>query len=204
MLLAIWTISFSLLVPPLLGVWGTLGLDHDTFSCTILKKHGRSPKKLFFVVGFFVPCLVIIISYACIYWKVRTSRKNLEAHQAQSSGGVKRKKTGFQKKEDSRVTKLMLIIFCSFLLCYLPLMLANTIDDQMKIPSFHIVASVLAWASAVVNPFIYAGTNKLYREAYKKLLCPRRCAKSGKASGGLINGPRALHSHSSRISSQPT
>ncbi|OXU20771.1 hypothetical protein TSAR_003771 [Trichomalopsis sarcophagae] len=203
MLIAIWTLSFSLLIPPLLGVWGTLGLDPATFSCTILKKNGKSPKKLLFVVGFLVPCLVIIVSYLCIYWKVRTSRKNLEAH----TGVAKRKKTGFQRREDSRVTRLMLTIFLCFLLCFLPLMLANVIDDQIKIPVLHVVASLLAWASSVVNPFIYAGTNKLYREAYRQLLCcGSKNSKNGKI-GGPINGGgqgRAIHSHSSKMSSQPT
>ncbi|XP_058795352.1 protein trapped in endoderm-1-like [Phymastichus coffea] len=199
MLIAIWTISFSLLVPPLLGVWGRLGLDEATFSCTILKKHGRSPKKLLFVVGFLVPCIVIIVSYLCIYWKVRSSRKNLEAHSSVATN--RRKKPGFQRREDSRVTRLMLIIFVGFLLCFLPLMLANVVDDQMRIPSLTVLASLLAWASAVVNPFIYAGTNKLYREAYKQLLCPRRLQKS---KAVLSAQPRPINSHSSKLSSQPT
>ena len=197
MLLAIWTLSFSLLIPPLLGVWGTLGLDPATFSCTILKKDGRSPKKLLFVVGILVPCLVIIVSYLCIYWRVRRSRLKMAAHQASRRPGG-----GFQRRDDSRVTRLMLTIFLCFLLCFLPLMLANVIDDRLRMPVLHVVASVLAWASAVVNPFIYAGTNKLYREAYRQLLCPSQ-AKS-KASAGPIAGPRVLHSHSSRMSSQPT
>ncbi|XP_043282007.1 protein trapped in endoderm-1 [Venturia canescens] len=188
MLIAIWGLSFSLLVPPLLGVWGTLGLDRATFSCTILKKNGRSPKKLLFVVGIIVPCIVIIISYLCIYWKVRKSRKNLEAH----SGGRK-KGGGFQKREDSRVTRLMLTIFLCFLLCFMPLMLVNVIDDKIRIPILHVVASILAWASSVVNPFIYAGTNKLYREAYRQIFCP---VSRKQPSIGV----RPTCSHSSKVS----
>lgn len=38
-------------------------------------------------------------------------------------------------------------------------------------PSLHVLASVLAWASAVVNPFVYAVTNRQYRSAYRKLFC---------------------------------
>lgn len=209
MLIAIWTISFSLLVPPLLGVWGRLGLDEATFSCTILKKNGRSPKKLLFAIGFLIPCLVIIVSYLCIYWKVRSSRKNLEAHNsmaanaaASTTGQSRRKKSGFQRREDSRVTRLMLIIFLGFLLCFLPLMLANVVDDQIRLPpTLTVLASLLAWASAVVNPFIYAGTNRLYREAYKQLLCPRKMHKS---KAIISTQPRPLNSHSSKFSSQPT
>ena len=33
----VWAFSFGMILPPLLEVWGTLGLDKATFSCTILK-----------------------------------------------------------------------------------------------------------------------------------------------------------------------
>ncbi|CAL1673147.1 unnamed protein product [Lasius platythorax] len=191
MIIAIWTLSFLMLLPPLLGIWGTLGLDPASFSCTILKKDGSSPKKFLFVLGFVVPCVVISVSYLCIYRRVRNSRRNLEAHAAGRRGG------GFQRREDSRVTKLMLSIFICFLLCFMPLMMTNVIDENMKIPLFHIIASVLAWASAVINPFIYAGTNKLYREAYKQILCPA-------SSRTPTIGPKPAHSHSSKVSSPHT
>ncbi|CAG5100812.1 Similar to Tre1: Protein trapped in endoderm-1 (Drosophila melanogaster) [Cotesia congregata] len=191
MLIAIWVVSFSLLLPPLTGIWGRLGLNSKTFSCTILQKNGKSPKKMLFVIGFVIPCVVIIVSYLCIYWKVRQSRKNLEAHMV--NGGMRRN-TGFQRREDSRVTKLMLTIFLCFLLCFLPLMLVNVVDDRVKIPILHVVASILAWASSVINPFIYAGTNKLYREAYRQVLCPITSSKS-------TVPVKPTGSHSSKISS---
>ncbi|XP_046745602.1 protein trapped in endoderm-1 [Diprion similis] len=188
MLIGIWVVSFSILIPSALDKWGTLGLDEKTFSCTILKKDGRSPKKLLFVIGFAIPCLVIIVSYLCIYWRVRQSLKKLQAH----SGG---KRGGFQRKEDSRVTRLMLTIFLCFLLCFMPLMVANVVDENMEMPVFNVIASILSWASSVINPFIYAGTNRLYREAYKQLLCPPR------SSNRTFRPPRPTHSHSSKVSS---
>ncbi|KAG7208339.1 hypothetical protein KM043_014575 [Ampulex compressa] len=193
MLIAIWTLSFSLLLPPLLGFWGKLGLDSPTFSCTILENEGSSPKKFLFVLGFIVPCVVICVSYLCIYWRVRKSRKNLEAHAAPG----RRKTGGFQRREDSRVTRLMLTIFLCFLMCFLPLMLVNVIDDKVKIPILHVIASILEWASAVINPFIYAGTNKLYREAYKQILCPV-------SSKTPTTCPKPMNSHSSKVSSPQT
>ncbi|XP_011307025.1 protein trapped in endoderm-1 [Fopius arisanus] len=185
MLIAIWVVSFSLLLPPLTGIWGRLGHDPGTFSCTILKKNGKSPKKMLFIIGFIVPCVVITVSYLCIYWKVRESRKKLEAHAGP------RRSTGFQKREDSRVTRLMLTIFLCFLLCFFPLMLVNVIE--FKAPVVHVIGSILAWASSVVNPFIYAGTNKLYREAYRQILCPITSTTN-------VPGARPTCSHSSKAS----
>lgn len=80
MVLLVWLTGFSLLVPPLVGAWGCLGLEPRSFSCTILKKDGASPKKLVFVVGFALPCTVMAAAYSCIYWRVRRSRAALKAH----------------------------------------------------------------------------------------------------------------------------
>lgn len=46
-------------------------------------------------------------------------------------------------------------------------------DDQY--PWFQILTSILAWASSVANPFIYAASNRTYRIAYYKLLSPLKC-----------------------------
>jgi hypothetical protein len=93
----------------------------------------------------------------------------------------------------------MLTIFCCFLLCFLPLMLVNVADDEIHYPTTHVMASVLAWASSVMNPFIYAGSNRQYRAAYRKLLCcvhsqeHRDMVHQTAAPGG---GGSLTHSHS--------
>lgn len=64
---------------------------------------------------------------------------------------------------------MMVTIFACFLVCFLPLMLTNVTLDDSKYPWVHVLASILAWASSVVNPFIYAASNRTYRVAYYKL-----------------------------------
>ena len=49
-------------------------------------------------------------------------------------------------------------------------MLVNVADDNVQFPFLHILASVLAWASAVVNPFIYAFKNRQYQQAFIKVI----------------------------------
>uniref|UniRef100_A0A1B0DPT3 G-protein coupled receptors family 1 profile domain-containing protein n=1 Tax=Phlebotomus papatasi TaxID=29031 RepID=A0A1B0DPT3_PHLPP len=166
MLLFVWLVAFSLLIPPLLGIWGKMGLDEMTFSCTILPDEaGHSPKKVFFLVGFLIPCIVIIISYTCIYWTVRRQRLRLRSHSGLPVGGP----NGHREREDSRLTTMMLTIFCCFLLCFLPLMLVNVFDNEVNYPVAHVLASIMCWASGVINPFIYAASNRNYRVAYTKL-----------------------------------
>lgn len=83
---------------------------------------------------------------------------------------AKDRKASRREKDDARLTKLMLLIFICFLLCFLPLMMMNVFDDDVRYPVLHVLASILAWASSVINPFIYAATNKQYRSAYARLL----------------------------------
>lgn len=46
----------------------------------------------------------------------------------------------------------------------------------------HVLASILAWASSVINPFIYAFSNRQYRSAYRQLLFGS--SANGPYSGG--------------------
>ncbi|XP_068244510.1 LOW QUALITY PROTEIN: protein trapped in endoderm-1-like [Palaemon carinicauda] len=189
MILVVWIFSFGMMMPPLLGVWGRLGLDPPSFSCTILKKEGSSPKKFLFLFGFLLPMIAIIGCYSAIYYKVRQSRRNLAAHSAATSPTAASKSpTGssygaqMARKEDMRLTRMMLTIFLCFLVSFLPLMIVNVADDDVAVPSLHVLASVLAWASSVVNPFVYAVTNRQYRKAYNSLFCFSRSKRSGRAS----------------------
>ncbi|XP_022902766.1 protein trapped in endoderm-1-like isoform X2 [Onthophagus taurus] len=163
-LFAIWSVAFLIMLPPSLGIWGELGLNKSTFSCTINKKDGKSPKQFIFLVGFVIPCLVIIVSYTCIYLKVRQSNNNLKSHRSNP-----KERSSKRERDDRRLTKLMLLIFACFLFCFLPLMCVNVFDDDTTIPTLHVCASILAWASSVVNPIIYVASNKQYRLAYAKL-----------------------------------
>lgn len=70
---------------------------------------------------------------------------------------------------EMRMTFTMLITFLCFLGCFLPLMLVNVADEETKYPWLHIIGSVLAWASSIINPFIYAVRNRTYRVAYFNL-----------------------------------
>lgn len=166
-LFAIWAFSFGIMLLPLFEIWGTLGLDEETFSCTILKKDDSSPKKFIFLFGVLVPCIVITISYSCIFYAVHKQRSKLKAHNANNSGRIE---SFFRNKEDCRLTLTLLTIYVCFLICFMPLMLANVIDDDGSHANLHVFASVLAWMSAVINPFIYAIGSQNYRHAYTKLL----------------------------------
>lgn len=72
MVAGIWLITFSIMIPTWLGVWGRFGLDTSIGSCSILHdKYDRSPKEFLFIVAFMLPCICIVICYARIFLLVR-------------------------------------------------------------------------------------------------------------------------------------
>ncbi|XP_023214448.1 protein trapped in endoderm-1-like [Centruroides sculpturatus] len=89
-----------------------------------------------------------------------------------------------QRADEIRLTKLMMIVFFSFLICFLPLMIVNVFDSKFRIPVIHVLASILAWMSSCINPIIYAVLNRQYRQAYIRLFCPRERSTSTVSRSG--------------------
>ncbi|XP_063695885.1 G-protein coupled receptor moody isoform X2 [Culicoides brevitarsis] len=75
-----------------------------------------------------------------------------------------------QKRNEWRITKMVLAIFLSFLICYLPITIIKIFDKDVNSPALHIIGYILIYLSACINPIIYVIMNKQYRQAYKTVL----------------------------------
>lgn len=123
---------------------------------------GRSPKSGLFVLGFALPCIVIVVCYARIYWVVRKSRKRMQKHKGGND----------IKRSEMHVTKMVFLIFLCFLICYLPITLVKIFDKTVRYPVVHVIGYILIYLSSCLNPVIYVTMNKQYRHAYlNTLLC---------------------------------
>lgn len=74
------------------------------------------------------------------------------------------------KRNEWRITKMVLAIFLSFVMCYLPITVAKIADKDVSYPSFHIIGYLLLYLSSCINPIIYVIMNKQYRQAYKTVI----------------------------------
>lgn len=128
-----------------------------------------------------MPCFIIIISYSCIFNTVR--KQHAKLNKFASTPANKSKLKFFRNKNDLRLTVMMLVIFLCFIMCFLPLMIVNVFVPETKYPYAHIMASVSAWSSAVINPIIYAVGSSQYRNAYKSLFVRIKTWKSSNSSG---------------------
>ena len=69
--------------------------------------------------------------FPAIFYRVRQSRLNVAKHTS-APANKESCLAATQRQEDLRLTKMMLTIFISFLVCFLPLMLVNVIDDDVS------------------------------------------------------------------------
>lgn len=112
--------------------------------------------------------------------------------QVTMSTRVKDQREVKQKRNEWRITKMILAIFLSFLACYLPITITKIVDKDVKIPWLHIIGYIMIYLSSSINPIIYVIMNKQYRQAYKTiLLCrPTRLLSfthGGSSVGGKIS-----------------
>lgn len=98
-----------------------------------------------------------------------------DQHQLESNKPNKTKEQADRKRNEWRITKMVLAIFLSFLACYLPITIIKVVDKDVNYPGLHIFGYLMIYLSACVNPIIYVIMNKQYRQAYKSvLLCKNR------------------------------
>lgn len=95
------------------------------------------------------------------------------------------------KRNEWRITKMVLAIFLSFVLCYLPITVTKVADKDVNHPAFHIFGYIMLYLSSCINPIIYVIMNKQYRQAYKTVvLCkPSRLlgfTQTGSSVGGKL------------------
>ncbi|XP_063385334.1 G-protein coupled receptor moody-like isoform X1 [Cydia fagiglandana] len=222
-----WLFAYGMQIPTLIGIWGKFDYDKELGTCSIVPDdNGRSSKTALFVIAFLVPALLILMCYARIFWVVHSSEQRMREHQRSQNASpgslntdkrstVKDNRETKARRNEWRITKMVLAIFLSFLVCYLPITIAKVADNHVQYPVFHIAGYLLLYASACVNPIIYVIMNAQYRAAYAAALCCPLSRLSGLTSemerasriqlqqhtngaqpsvtGGIQSGPQGLH-----------
>lgn len=158
-----WILPVALTLPSYFGIWGKVGLEEFTKSCTILTDdYGRSPKVVLLTIGVIIPTLLLIIANSMIYYKIIRIRKKIQSSNVTPPKGL--------REREQKLAKMMLIIFTFFVLSFMPYYLAKTvIDPHLCNPSIHAACDVFLWSSVIANPIIYVVTQERYRDAIKLL-----------------------------------
>lgn len=76
--------------------------------------------------------------------------------------------------KDRKVLQMILVIFLSFLVCYLPITVTKLFHDTVDWRGLNIAGYILIYLTTCINPIIYVVMSSEYRSAYKYVLLCRR------------------------------
>lgn len=129
------------------------------------------------MLQFWLPFIIILGCYFCIFWKLRKNKKKL------SKSKNSKKKNCCEKvlrKKTSTNQMLVLMVFI-FGICWLPLNLLNILEDFQEDFNMNLnehkyynlmffTSHLFAMSSVIYNPFLYAWLNENFRKEFKQIL----------------------------------
>ncbi|XP_056433631.1 melanopsin-A-like [Gadus chalcogrammus] len=165
-----WAYSMGWSLPPFFG-WSAYvpeGLltscswDYMTFTPSV-----RSYTMLLFTFVFFIPLFIIIFCYSCIFRAIRhTTRAVCKINGVGARDSIKRM---HKMKGEWKMAKIALIVIMLYVISWAPYscvaLTAFAGYADMLTPYMNSVPAVIAKASAIHNPIIYAITHPKYRAA---------------------------------------
>lgn len=94
---------------------------------------------------------------------------------------------GRMTTKDRRLLKMILVIFLSFVICYLPITTTKIVRKFHDIHVLHIMGYILIYLTTCINPIIYVVMSSEYRQAYWNLLMCRTNNRSKRSNHFQIN-----------------
>ncbi|XP_032921522.1 melanopsin isoform X2 [Catharus ustulatus] len=169
-LVGVWLYSLAWSLPPFFG-WSAYvpeGLltscswDYMTFTPSV-----RAYTMLLFCFVFFIPLIAIIYSYVSIFEAIKKANKSIQTF------GGKHGNKEFQKqyqrmKNEWKMAKIALIVILFFVISWSPYSVVALVAfagySHVLTPFMNSIPAVIAKASVIHNPIIYAITHPKYRE----------------------------------------
>uniref|UniRef100_A0A8D3DGA1 Opsin 4b n=1 Tax=Scophthalmus maximus TaxID=52904 RepID=A0A8D3DGA1_SCOMX len=170
-----WVYSMGWSLPPFFG-WSayvpegmmtSCSWDYMTFTPSV-----RSYTMLLFTFVFFIPLSIIIICYCCIFRAIRHATRAISKINSQGTRDSAKK---FHKmRSEWKMAKIALIVILLFVISWAPYscvaLTAFAGYADMLTPYMNSVPAVIAKASAIHNPIIYAITHPKYRSALSRYI----------------------------------
>ncbi|XP_044154542.1 melanopsin [Bufo gargarizans] len=200
-LLGVWLYSLAWSLPPFFG-WSAYVPEGLLTSCTwdyvTFTPSVRAYTMLLFCFVFFIPLFVIIYCYIFIFKAIKNTNR---AVQKIGSDDNKESQKQYQKmKNEWKMAKIALIVILLYVISWSPYstvaLVAFAGYANILTPYMNSVPAVIAKASAIHNPIIYAITHPKYRMAIVKYIpCLRSILRvSRKDSRSFSNYPSSRRS----------
>lgn len=125
------------------------------------------------ILQFFLPFLIILICYLCIFCKLQNNKKKV------SKSKNSKKKQNCEKilRKKTSTNQMLVLMVGIFGVCWLPLNIINILDDfNLNLndsPYYNLLfftSHLVAMSSVIYNPFLYAWLNENFRKEFKQIL----------------------------------
>ncbi|KAM3912547.1 melanopsin [Leptodactylus fuscus] len=174
-LLGVWLYALSWSLPPFFG-WSAYVPEGLFTSCTwdymTFTPSVRAYTMLLFCFVFFIPLFVIIYCYIFIFKAIKNT--NRAVHKIGSDDNKESQKQYQKMKNEWKMAKIALIVILLYVISWSPYsavaLVAFAGYANMLTPYMNSVPAVIAKASAIHNPIIYAITHPKYRMAIAKYI----------------------------------
>lgn len=173
-MLIVWSWSGLVALFPMMG-WNKYVPEGPMTTCGV-DWFSRDPTDqayivFIFIVMFLIPVLVIAFCYHFVYMTIRNVARN-GVWDVNSEKG--RKNLAAERK----MLKTCVVLMVSFLICWSPYALVaftNAFGDPDSIPMFfQCFTPIFAKTQATLDPILYVGTNKRFRNAFLDMI-PCQC-----------------------------
>ncbi|XP_047347238.1 G-protein coupled receptor moody isoform X1 [Vespa velutina] len=96
-------------------------------------------------------------------------------------------------RKDKKLLKMILVIFSSFLICYLPITVTKLFKEADEWRGLNIAGYILIYLTTCINPVVYVVMSSEYRSAYKNMLL---CRNESVSSAKMKISHRIVRKHS--------
>ncbi|XP_076980562.1 melanopsin [Tamandua tetradactyla] len=170
-LLGVWLYALAWSLPPFFG-WSAYVPEGLLTSCSwdymSFTPSVRAYTMLLFCFVFFLPLLVIVYCYVCIFKAIRETGGALRNF-GTGNGASELPRRRRQLQGEWKTAKIMLLVTLLFVLSWAPYstvaLVAFAGYAHVLTPYMNSVPAVIAKASAIHNPIVYAITHPKYRMA---------------------------------------
>ena len=216
--IGLWIIALLLDLGNWIG-WGghTFGLKE--MGCTFDRVKNHSYTIFMATTSIFIPILIVLTSYTCIFLYVRHSRATLEKVSGRRHSNIKGKLIDNRdsakanaRSEDLQLAFTLFLTFLAFVVCWSPYMIGLIFDYNDEWPKeLYAFGTLLGHSNSCLNSVIYAMCNKRFRQGYyiffHKILCLKipKDGIFGNSRRGFTSLKYTSHiNNSTKISSSPS
>ncbi|XP_062859388.1 somatostatin receptor type 2 isoform X2 [Trichomycterus rosablanca] len=168
--LAMWGVSL-LVNLPIMIFSGLNANKNEARTCTMLWPEPQSTYYTAFIfytflLGFFLPLIVICMCYLLIVIEVRSSGARVSSSK--------------RRRSERKVTRMVSVVVAAFVLCWLPFYVFNVASVTSVLVPTPVLKStfdfvvVLGYANSCANPVLYAFLSDNFKKSFRNVLCLRR------------------------------